>query len=256
MATVNNQSSKLQIDTIAISSLLSEAGLIDHPLSKYNTSIDGLNKELADRGLCPLLFFAYGKHQPTSTLQQLLSLVELSVFYLYSKIKINKKSSISLTANHVVKIPTNYADTHFKLRSEHSSYMLLFDTPLKNHIPQHWFNTETHTLKRDYIAGKTGHELLQLKSALTRKQLRQLEYIYNNALRIAEKNLYLDIHPGNFCWSEHENKWYFFDLGPIPEICFLYYRHSGIFSDYLEKVWYRRIENMANIPIRSVNLLV
>ena len=116
------------------------------------------------------------------------------------------------------------------------------------------YEQQNATLIHPFIAGKTGEDYLFNDIPLTDKQLKYLEHFYH-LYKNSGSPLKLDLHPGNFVWSEAEEKWYFIDTGTIPQIGSDYYDYPN-FKDYFINIWQKRRENMQNIPIRSLDYCI
>ena len=79
-----------------------------------------------------------------------------------------------------------------------------------------------------------------------------MEKFYRVYSERKRKDIILDIHPGNFIWSEDKKKWILIDVGAIPEIGSDYYEFEK-FEDYFDFVWKKRERMMKEQPIRSMD---
>lgn len=131
IASVNNEPIDSHINTAAITNFIYKEGLVEGDFSlRPQASIEEVNAALAGIGLCPLLFYAYKEKQSVSTFNELLMLIELSVFYLYGELKESNESPVGFAGRHVTKAPVSCADRRFKIKSEYSSYVCRFHTTI------------------------------------------------------------------------------------------------------------------------------
>ncbi len=234
-----------------------------------------LNILLVRNNFCPLLRFAFDKWYDISennSTSNIFALVEFSTVYLYRLALINKKifikdgvhfidgshNSIFLNEmkNLIIKVPTSIAAKYFLNDQEIKVTKLLLKTPIKKYIPNIIsFRKKTGIITRQYISGKTGHELLATNFfAKNPKAIKELKIIFNLYQIFTIKTLIkLDIHPGNFIWSTEKQKWFFVDSGSIPVIGSEYFPLDS-FEKYFKKIWIQRYERMKKFPIRSVDL--
>ena len=192
--------------------------------------------------------------------------------YLYRLAQINKTISLkngirlvdgshnSLFLNEtdglIIKIPTSIAAKCFLNDQEIKIAKLLLKSPFKKYIPNIIsYRKRTGIIVRQYIIGKTGHELLATNFFVkNKKAIEELKIIFGMYQNLATKiKVKLDIHPGNFIWSIKNQKWFLIDTGPIPVIGSEYFPLDS-FKKYFEKIWIQRYERMKNFPIRSVDL--
>ena len=249
-------------------------------LSTNKKNIDSHNKELEifitsvmhnymliKKNRCPLLNYCFNKWISDYELNENESFhnqLELSIIYLYRLVKIsgefknnNESGAYSKIEfndnNNVLKIPKNYAAKIFMNKMEYRTYAILKELNIKENIPQYFSIDSNSTITKEYIYGKTGHELLENKQ-INKEMLQNLESLYYKIKKISESsNISLDIHPNNFIWSKKDKRWFLIDLGPIPKICFEYYDAKN-FAFYYHKVWESRFWLMEKQPIRSVFL--
>lgn len=234
-----------------------------------------LNILLVRNNLCPLLHFGFNKWYDISeknSTSDIFALIEFSTVYLYRLALINNKISITngvhlVNGSHnsiffnemkdrIIKVPTSIAAKYFLNDQEIKVTKLLLKTSLKKYIPNIIsFRNKTGIITRQYISGKTGHELLAINFfAKNPKAIKELKIIFNLYQTFTIKTkIKLDIHPGNFIWSAEKEKWFFVDSGPIPLIGSEYFPLDS-FEKYFKKIWIQRYERMRKFPIRSVDL--
>jgi hypothetical protein len=208
-----------------------------------------INQFLFDEGLCPLLFYGFSKRFSVKTISDVILIIEISTFYLYKTIKFNRSASTLIKNGFLVKKSVNFAERFFLHKEEFSTFKKLKRTQLAGCIPICKYTDRL--LSRTYIIGPTGHELLKNNLNIDNHLIKQLKFIYHQSIHLSKEQIYLDIHPGNFCWSN--NKLFLFDLGPIPAIGFNYFIEKS-FKFYYQKVWLDRLHNMKKYPIRSFAL--
>lgn len=232
-----------------------------------------INAELFIQGSCPLLFYAFNRWLfiPDIDLEYTEKLLELSFSGLYralpyhldycpSAILFNENGGVfDIFYSHekqiIYKLPKNIAAINFLAAQEFCAYEYFMKTPLKEFlIPDVMFVENTGVIQHLYIEGKTGEDFLFNDMILSEKQIKSLEK-FCLLYKALNSPLKLDIHPGNFVWSEPDGKWYFIDTGTIPQIGSEYYNFST-FKEYFINIWQKRKENMKNIPIRSLDYCI
>lgn len=242
-------------------------------LDKWKSSVI-LNAWLIQNNLCPLLRFAFDRWYDISQNNDrslIPSLVELSTVYLYrlapTKDRVDTHgihfadgahNSLFLLkkAKRIEKIPRSIGAKYFINDQEVKTTKLLLKSALKDYIPCLVdYNRTTKVITRQYIRGKTGHKLLASnffdnnKKAI--KDLKRFFKLYKETK--VKLKINLDIHPGNFIWSEKKQKWFFVDTGPIPLIGSEYFPLDS-FKNYFQKIWIERHQRIKEMPIRSVDL--
>lgn len=242
-------------------------------LDKWESSV-ALNIWLARNNLCPFLRFAFDQWHDISQKNNhsaIPSLVEFSTVYLYRLTQINKQitahsihfadgshNSLFLIkkTERIEKIPRSVAANYFINDQEVKITKLLFKSALKKYIPHLLgYDKTTKIIARQYIIGKTGHELLATnffdKNTEAIKDLKKFFNLYKKVTR--KLGINLDIHPGNFVWSKEKQQWFLVDTGPIPAIGSNYFPLNS-FKSYFQKIWIERHLRMKKLPIRSVDL--
>lgn len=242
-------------------------------LDKWESGV-ALNIWLANKNYCPLLHFAFDEwHDTTRNQSTIGALIELSTTYLYRIALLNdavttngieiangSHNSIFLISQKEIieKIPKSIAAKYFINDQEVETTKILSRTELKEHMA-HIISYDENTKKitRQYIAGKTGHELLATKFFKENQEaINQLEKFYNIYKKVREDTgINLDIHPGNFVWSNKKEDWILIDTGPIPLIGSEYFPLNS-FEKYFNKIWVERYERIKNLPVRSVDLML
>ena len=250
-----------------------EGILLTFQLDKWESSVV-LNIWLARNNFCPLLCFAFDQWHDISqknNYSPIPSLVEFSTVYLYRLAPINKQVNVrgvhladgshnSLflikETGQIEKIPRSVATEYFINDQEVKITKLFFKSALKKYIPRLvGYDKTTKIITRQYITGKTGHELLATnffdKNTEAIKDLKKFFDLYKKAVR--KLGINLDIHPGNFVWSKEKQQWFLVDTGPIPSIGSDYFPLNS-FKSYFQKIWIERHLRMKKLPIRSVDL--
>lgn len=228
-----------------------------------------INFVLYKNNYCPLLNFAFDiwLYKKEFSEKTFLEQIDLSTTYLYRLVKVENETfdydktakgaysyiHIDFGKGILEKEPKNLAAKLFANKDEVDTMKYLSGTDLKCNIPKLiGFDDSKGTIKKQYVHGKLGHELL-MENLLDDVKIKKLKILYNNIIDIALKNnINLDIHPSNFVWNEKENQWYLIDLGLVPQIAYEYYPQN--FDEYLNKIWIERLERMKKFPIRSVNI--
>ena len=119
-------------------------------------------------------------------------------------------------------------------------------------VDDYSLDEERAILGHKFEEGNNGEYYLFNKK-ISQEQIDSLRNFYENYITRTNKDIILDIHPGNFIWDNLKNKWYLIDVGPIPYIGREYYEYS-LFEEYFNHIWIRRLERMEKYPIRSINL--
>lgn len=235
-----------------------------------------INSELLSARCCPILFYAFNRwlFRMETDLKYTAELLELTFSGIFRSIQYNseyknmQKSLIPFNKNGgifdifyselyqtVYKLPKNLAAVKFLAVQEYQAYQYFINTPLREFLVSGVEYEEDHAvLSHRFIEGKSGENFLFEDIILNERQLNSLEHFYD-LYKSLHSLLKLDIHPGNFIWSEQEEKWYFIDTGTIPQIGSDYYEFSN-FKEYFINIWQKRRENMKNIPIRSLDYSV
>lgn len=223
-----------------------------------------INYLLCKNNLCPILNFAFDEwyYRKKYSESLFINQVDLSTTYLYRLVELKKEdksfskgaySYINIDYKHkiVQKIPRNFAAKMFANEDEYKTMLCLSKTELRYNIPKVInFDIETGIIKKEYILGILGHEMLERK-LLNKEIIQKLKDLYENIINITQRlDIKLDIHPSNFIWSEKFKRWFLIDLGIVPEIAYKYYPQN--FEEYFKKVWLERLERMKKFPIRSV----
>lgn len=242
-------------------------------LGKWESSVI-LNIWLTRNNLCPFLRFAFNHWYnipPKKGRSTILSLIEFSTAYLYRLTQINKEVAIHGThladgshnsiffikrTKQIKKIPRSIAAKYFINDQEIEVTKLLFKSTLKEHVPLiPVYDKNTKIITRQYIVGKTGHELLTTNFFdKNTEAIKDLERFFNLYKKIIKKlGINLDIHPGNFVWSKEKQQWFLIDTGPIPLIGSDYFPLNS-FKSYFQKIWIERHLRMKKTPIRSIDL--
>lgn len=242
-------------------------------LDEWTSSVV-LNIWLVKKNLCPFLRFAFGKWQKisqTDAKSSILSIAELSTEYLYRlatlEIRHETKNGIHITNGAhntlflienvmVKKVPISLGAMRFVNDQEAKTTKRLLKSGLKEYIPHIIsYDTDTKVIVRQYIKGKTGHKLLESdffrRNTNAISDLKRFFRIYKTVREDLKINL--DIHPGNFVWDDHKQKWFFVDTGQIPFVGSDYFPLSS-FKKYFQKIWKERYFRIRTIPIRSIDL--
>lgn len=200
---------------------------------------------------------------------QLDRLADLSTTYLYRLIDMpmimkgevigrGAYSDVVRVANNMVdKVPRNLASKSFASHDEFCASQYAAKSPLAPYIPRLVsYNPDTGVIRREYIEGKSGFELLGDKMFIVEPfgidQIREIYEIVNEVY--FKDGINFDIHPGNFKWDGGRRRWFLVDLGPMPAIGAEYFpRHS--FEDYMKKIWFDLRQLMVDVPIRSLDIV-
>lgn len=223
------------------------------------------NLLLFDSNLCPLIFYAFHNRQWRMEVE-LSKIVELSLFYFYRLVEFNKKvifhENIEFSMNgstsyfffkgkKIYKFPKNLAAKLYILPQEYEHAIYLREIGFKEFLADNYtLNKEKLLLGHRFEEGENGEYYLFNKK-ITSEQILSLETFYEKYINRENKEIVLDIHPGNFIWVN--NKWILIDVGPIPDIGREYYEFAS-FKEYFYYVWLMRFDNMKKYPIRSVDL--
>ncbi len=241
-----------------------------HPLQRSYA----LNMWMVRNGLCPLLQYAFDEwHQLDGSdhnfsVNKIKNIAELSTAYLYRLIELNPvikapilgEGSYNYVVQHgassVAKIPRNLAAKDFINHQEINANQAALKTGLRKYLPDILsYDEDTGVIIKDLVDGKIAWDLLgspDFRSAPY--ALNQVKDIYLSACSLyKEEGINLDIHPGNFCWSDSKGTWFLIDAGPMPQIGASYYPRAG-FEEYFKKIWLDLHRLVAEVPIRSVDL--
>ncbi len=238
----------------------------------YSKSL-AINFSLYENGMCPLIFYSFGKWIDLGNLEEneLRNIMEFSMMSLYkiihTKIKetqneqLEDKGSVSKIILRtktnkkkiVYKIPKSLGSKEILSQQEYDIYRELITTDMKDFMAKDYsFDEKEKILSHEFIEGNDGEYYLFNHIQLTNEQeesLRRFYDVYSNRKR---KDIILDIHPGNFVWSEQRKQWIIVDLGAIPEIGSDYYKFEQ-FEGYYDFVWKQRETMMKKVPIRSMD---
>ncbi|MCO6679214.1 hypothetical protein KJY99_11580 [Cutibacterium avidum] len=216
----------------------------------------------------PLLQFAFGGWHSLDDAAGVIRAAELSTTYLLRMIPVPCQApsthaiEVGSGAYSVVwrdgsvayKVPCNVAGREFAVQQE-ARVLAALNGLVPDYVPAfHSYDSGRGQLIREYLEGPTGHDCLVLgdpdlsDGGLKVAALR----VAHSALFTAQESLgvRLDLHPGNFVWSD--DRWVLVDAGPVPYIGSWYYG-IGDFDGYFTEVWSRRLLNMREMPVRSVD---
>ena len=229
-----------------------------------------LNTQLFKCNFCPLICYAFGKWQIGSdiTTTMFYDILELTVMSVYRVAPHTLPSITGTLLNDaggifdiyitpddklVTKLPKNYAAFSFLAQQEFDSYKFFAkNAKFSKYLPSVYeLDKKTMILTHSFIAGDSGDHMLMHDIHITDAQRADLARFYDIYLNCPEMQ-FLDIHPGNFIWSERQGQWFFIDMGLIPYIGSDYYKWP-CFDDYYHNVWETRLWQMKNIPIRSLD---
>jgi len=237
-----------------------------------------LNTWLYEHGICPLVRFAFdkwyeiptGKNDHATTVIE--QLADMSTTYLYrnAPIKIAPEYAdrpiygqgaysnvyTSSDGKAIFKVPHNIAAWHFVTDMEVDIYNHLADTDMRAYIPTIVsYDPSRKIIEKEFKAGTAAWDMLDdpqfQKDTPGLEQIRKI-YEHCNALYM-EQGINLDIHPGNFLWSEKEKSWSFIDLGPMPEIGAEYFPRDD-FDAYFKKIWLDLYPTLRSLRYRSLDL--
>lgn len=109
-------------------------------------------------------------------------------------------------------------------------------------------------LRREFVPGRTGHQMLVSGDLEAQsRHVGDLERAHRAlATGLREIGVNLDLHPANFVWHAHHQRWVLVDAGPVPVIGSDYYDLDS-FENYLQRVWIDRLANMQREPVRSLD---
>lgn len=238
----------------------------------YSKSL-AINISLYEKNMCPLIFYSFGKWIDLRNLgeTELRNIMEFSMMSLYKIIhtkmqetsneQLEDKGSVSriiLRAKTnkkkiAYKIPKSLGSKEILAQQEYDIYKELITTDMKDFMAKDYmFDEKEKILSHEFIEGNDGEYYLFNHIQLTSEQeesLRKFYDVYSNRKR---KDIILDIHPGNFIWSEERKQWIIVDLGAIPEIGSDYYKFEQ-FEGYYDFVWKQRETMMKKVPIRSMD---
>lgn len=220
--------------------------------------------------LCLLVLYAFGAKQLNPIKNKLSEVIELSLFYFYRLIDLNydgyyldnedntieyagTTSYFFIKDKKIYKYPKNLASRLYIIKQEYEHAIYLKKTSMKEFVVDHYsLDEERAILGHKFEEGNNGEYYLFNKK-ISQEQIDSLRNFYENYITRTNKDIILDIHPGNFIWDNLKNKWYLIDVGPIPYIGREYYEYS-FFEEYFNHIWIRRLERMEKYPIRSINL--
>ena len=153
----------------------------------------------------------------------------------------------------IKKVPKTMASLKFLAMQEYEIFNELKNTPLSEFLASDYsFDDKEKIISHEFIEGETGEYYLFNHIPFKREQIVSLEKFYRVYSERKRKDIILDIHPGNFIWSEDKKKWILIDVGAIPEIGSDYYEFEK-FEDYFDFVWKKRERMMKEQPIRSMD---
>jgi len=270
---INDLDVLIDIQIYDIESLLICLKQYQYLSDKYSMALYSLfiNYLLHKQGYCPMLFYSFGTWKTIKNEQDIRLLIELSLTYLYRFIEVVTPKDIgkdyqllSEGATSIVylcfggrticKIPKNFIAADLLIKQEYENYLYLSNTCLKKYIASNYvYDSEKNRLYHENIIGVTGEAMLFNHILFSAEQIKSLEYFYLLYSSRLDKELILDIHPGNFIWDELKECWCLVDIGTIPKIGSDYYDFEN-FKSYFKYVWEDREELMRVVPIRSVDL--
>lgn len=238
-----------------------------------------LNRWLVDKGLCPLVHFAFDQWYEIGQLGDeenkivLANLADLSTTFLYRLISVPVPETFvnnsligggaysnvyrSNDDQVVFKVPKNMASYHFASEEEYQASRFAETTYLNPYIPKTLsFDPQTKIIQREFVVGVSGFELLQDPDFRSFPYaIEDIKAIYHAACNIYRTTgVNFDIHPGNIMWSIIKNNWILVDLGPMPSIGAEYFPRDS-FEDYFQKIWLDLNDLMINVPIRSLDII-
>lgn len=233
-----------------------------------------INLHLFTSGFSPLIFYAFDSWQLPNkfTIHNFRKTLELTIMYIYralpykydltiSKIGLfNSEGGVfdiylSEDKKTIYKYPKNYAACSFLARQEFDSYTFFVNTAMSKFIfSKLSYDPNKSVISHSFVPGISGDQFLRNSSELNIKQIESLSEFYTIYKEISFAR-FLDIHPGNFIWSNEYSQWFFIDFGLIPEIGFEYYFHDN-FKSYYHNVWQTRMKQIKDKPIRSLDLII
>lgn len=254
-----------------------------HMIKKYDNMYDdnykkslAINSTLYENNICPLIFYSFGKWIDLKNLneKELRNIIEFSIMSLYKVIyakmqypkeqELEDKGSVSKIflvskpnkQKMIYKIPKSLASEEILAQQEYDIYKELIGTEMQEFIAENYlFDEKKKIISHEFVEGKDGEYYLFNHIKLTEEQKKSLKRFYDVYSKRKRKDIILDIHPGNFVWSEKRKKWIIIDLGAIPEIGSDYYKFEQ-FDEYYDFVWNKREEMMKKVPIRSMDFCV
>lgn len=250
--------------------------LILKEINKINSNIDNIRVRgiallffLVTNGMLPLISYAFDEllFEKYFNMEMLEYIIQLSISYLYRLVNIKSKQDVSgeekgrgayckviVKDGTMYKIPLNIAALYYANPCEWENYKILVETDIQDYIPKYFsYDEKNGVIKKEYIYGNTGEYILN-ERGLSENEVKQLEIVYNNILKVLQDNgVLLDIHPNNFIWNEEKGKWYLVDLGENQYIGSDYYILDN-FQNYYKKSWLEREMRKKKYPIRSVDL--
>ncbi|NMA32095.1 MAG: hypothetical protein GX941_09880 [Candidatus Methanofastidiosa archaeon] len=231
-----------------------------------------MNTNLYESGLCPFLLYAFNDWQwGLNYPNRLERLVEFSFMYLYRFVPKNVKTPcgnfqplhlLGATSNVFIdkdnrvicKVPKNLAAILYLIPQEYENVCLLRETPLGQFCSENYkYDNQYQYLYHRAVLGNSGEDLLFNHTILCDAQIKSLKKFYSLYSNRNDKQMILDIHPGNFVWDDSKEQWYLVDLGSLPDIGKEYYEYST-FEQYFLHIWINRERNMRIYPIRSIDL--
>lgn len=235
----------------------------------FNKAV-GFNLNLAESGICPLILYAFDKWQLHDK-KSLSQVIELSLMYLYRYECYACKAPIGYELfkcsgatcnifldyihNRICKVAKNFASSKYLLQQEYENATNLVKTELNSFLPKDYeYNKECGWLSHANVMGDCADELL-VQRKISQDMINQLGIFYDAYINRKNKELILDIHPGNFIWDINKKKLYLVDCGAIARIGSEYYEYIN-FEEYYKKVWIDRVYNMGKYPIRSMDLCI
>lgn len=270
----NNGISSYSYSIDSIQDILNLIQFCDVEYKDNYTKSLAINFSLYKNNMCPLIFYSFGKWIELKEMKEddLRKVMEFSMMSLYKIIRnkmkettteqqVEDKGSVSriLLKSHpnkkkmVYKIPKSLGSKEILAQQEYDIYRELINTDMKDFIAGNYmFDAQEKILSHEFIEGKDGEYYLFNHIELSKEQeesLKKFYYVYSNRER---KDIILDIHPGNFVWSEQRRQWIIVDLGAIPEIGSDYYQFEE-FEGYYDFVWKQRETMMKKVPIRSMD---
>lgn len=227
--------------------------------------------EMHNQGICPFLLFSFGEcHWNRDRYMFARENAEFCLMYLYRTVSYQMPYDISssicisgegATSNVymssdksiVIKVPKTYASYNYLLQQEYENLIELKKTSIKYFLPEQYnFDFKSHCLSHERIVGDSAEDYLFHNISFEKNQIESLKKFYESYMNRENRDLILDIHPGNFIWSSSKKQWFLIDLGSLPFIGKEYYEFYS-FDEYFQSIWLQREQIMKRYPIRSID---